>query len=127
MLFSLNVVTKISDFADLWDIGHEIFRSTPKSFSVPFIEGDILDPSFLELVPPFTTGVPPSTPAPALNAVKSFNPLRGHVSAVFTGAFFHLFSEEVQECVARKLAGLLSPLPGSMLIGVQGGRADKGS
>ena len=45
---------------------------------------------------------------------------------MFTGALFHLFSEDAQYRLAQALAGLLSPEPGSMLIGVHGGRAEKG-
>ena len=58
--------------------------------------------------------------------MTSLNQLHGKLSAIFTGAFFHLFKFDGQEHVARLLAGLLSPLPGSMLFGVQGGRAVKG-
>jgi len=110
----------------LWDLGHEMFRSTPESFPVPFIQGDILDPSFLQAVHPFTKDSPCTTPAPALNAVTSLNSLRGHVSAVFSGAFYHLFSETDQERIARAFACLLSHEPGSMLFGVHGGRSEKG-
>lgn len=93
---------------------------------VPFIEGDVFNPPFLEVVPPFTPSSPPTSPAPPLSNVTSLNALRGHVSAVFTGALFHLFSEDAQFQLARALAGMLSPKPGSMLIGVHGGRAEKG-
>ncbi|KLO19847.1 hypothetical protein SCHPADRAFT_912505 [Schizopora paradoxa] len=110
-----------------WEYGHELFISTPETFPARFVPGDIFDPKFLEEHEPFTN--PPSSLAPTLDQVrsdKSLNGLRGHVSAVFTGAFSHLFDEEKQAEVARKLAGLLSPEPGSMLIGVQGGRKKKG-
>ncbi|KAE9394246.1 hypothetical protein BT96DRAFT_978630 [Gymnopus androsaceus JB14] len=52
--------------------------------------------------------------------------LRGHVSAVYTGHLFDLVPEKQQEQIARGLAGLLSPEPGYMIIGVQGGRFTKG-
>lgn len=61
-----------------------------------------------------------------MKALTSFDPLRGHVSVVYTAAFFHLFPEETQTLVAQKLAGLLSPEPGSMLFGAHGGMARKG-
>ncbi|KAI0687619.1 hypothetical protein BC835DRAFT_1448517 [Cytidiella melzeri] len=112
---------------DFWTLGHKLFRSTPTSFPALFIPGDIFDPSFLSLSPPPSpsAGLPltfnPSTP------LTSLNPLRGHISAIFTGAFFHLFpSYDTQTHIARLLASLLSPLPGSMVIGVQGGLREKG-
>ena len=112
---------------DLWDLGHELFRSTQTTFPVPFLEGDILDPSFLPPVPPLPTSTTPLSPhAPLLSTVKSLSELQGHISAIFTGAFFHLFKYDGQARVARLLASLLSPLPGSMLLGVQGGRHEKG-
>ncbi|KAI0720552.1 hypothetical protein C8T65DRAFT_633472 [Cerioporus squamosus] len=110
----------------LWDLGHELFRSTPETFPVPFLEGDILNPSFLSLAPPLPTSTTNAAPAPKLSSVTTLSELHGHLSAIFTGAFFHLFNFDQQLHVARLLAGLLSPLPGSMLLGVQGGRAEKG-
>lgn len=110
----------------LWDAGHDLFKSTPESFPVPFVEGDILDPNFLAPITPFTLESPPTTPRPDLKSLTSFNPLRGHVSALYTGAFFHLFPEETQTQIAQTLAGLLSPEPGSMFFGVHGGKTEKG-
>lgn len=54
------------------------------------------------------------------------NDLRGHVSAVYAGNFFHVFTETQQEQIARGLAGLLSPEPGSMILGRHAGRPIKG-
>ncbi|KAJ4465686.1 hypothetical protein C8J55DRAFT_538565 [Lentinula edodes] len=111
---------------DFWDLGHEMFKSTPKSFPVPFVQGDIFDTNFLESTKPFTVESPPTKPVPALNTLTSLNPLRGHLSACFCGAFFHLFGEDAQKQIAEALAGLLSPEPGSMIFGVHGSRAVKG-
>lgn len=58
--------------------------------------------------------------------MTTLSDLRGRASAIFTGALFHLFTYEQQQQLAHQLAGLLSPLPGSMLFGVQGGRPVKG-
>ena len=77
--------------------------------------GDALDTAFLEPVTPFDA--PPTTPVPDLKTLTSLNPLRGHVSAIHTAAFFHLFDEAGQLAAARALAGLLSPEPGSMIFG----------
>ncbi|RDX53383.1 hypothetical protein OH76DRAFT_1545423 [Lentinus brumalis] len=109
-----------------WELGHELFRSTPSTFPARFVAGDILDTSFISHSSPLPTTVEsPSGVAPILSSVTSLNELKGHVSALFTGAFFHLFTFEQQTHIARLLAGLLSPLPGSMLFGVQGGRTVK--
>ena len=91
---------------------------------MPFVAGDVFDPAHLETVPPFYA--PPETPVPQLNTLTSLNPLRGHVSAIHASLFFHLFDEEKQLQLARKLAGLLSPEPGSVIMGAHGGRPEKG-
>ena len=111
---------------DFWRYGHKLFRSTPESFPVPFIRGDVLDANFLEERIPFMSETRPNEGPPALDKVESFNPLRGHVSAIFAGSFFHLFGEEQQTEIARKFGGLLSPEPGSMVIGSHAGRVEKG-
>lgn len=93
-------------------------------FPIPFIPGDAFDPGFLETIGPFYS--PPSEPRPDLSTLTSLNPLRGHVSAIHASSFFHLFSEEKQLQLAKALAGLLSPEPGSVLLGAHGGRPVKG-
>ncbi|TFK45994.1 hypothetical protein OE88DRAFT_1638905 [Heliocybe sulcata] len=109
----------------LWELGHEMFCSTPESFPVPFVQGDILDPEFLRPWPSLPSKNFAGTETIPRD-LQSLNPLRGRVSAVFTGAFFHLFSEQTQAKVAAALACLISDEPGSMLFGVQGGAAEKG-
>ncbi|KAI9067915.1 hypothetical protein FKP32DRAFT_207472 [Trametes sanguinea] len=109
---------------EFWELGHKLFRSTPETFPVPFIAGDVFDPTHLETVQPFYS--PPDTPTPQLSALTSLNPLRGHVSAIHASAFFHLFDEEQQLKLAQALAGLLSPEPGSMMLGAHGGQPEKG-
>lgn len=110
---------------EFWDLGHKLFNTTKETFPVPFIPGDIFDPAFLEPTPPIYTT--PSTDAPPLSAVRTLNELRGHVSVVCVCAIFHLFdSEEAQLRLARSLAPLLSPEPGSMIIGWHNGRYEKG-
>ncbi|KAJ3970848.1 hypothetical protein EV361DRAFT_914124 [Lentinula raphanica] len=111
---------------DFWDLGHEMFKSTDQSFPVPFIQGDIFDTDFLEAIEPYTMRKPPSTPVPDLKSLTSLNPLRGHLSACFCGAFFHLFGEDGQKQIASALASLLSPEPGSMIFGVHGSRVERG-
>ena len=55
-----------------------------------------------------------------LRSLTSVTPLQGRASAIFACAFFHLFEEEKQLQVARRLASLLSPLPGSVIFGAHG-------
>ena len=101
-----------------------MFNSNQETFPARFFAGDVLDSSHLDLVPPFMS--PPAKPRPELSTLTSLNPLRGYVSAIHISAVFHLFSEAEQVQLARKLAGLLSPEPGSIIFGLQSGRAEKG-
>ena len=108
----------VADPVGLWEQGHALFRDSPKTFPVPFLEGDVFDPAFLAAQPPPSAPLPHNPPA--LDAITSLNPLRGHVAAVYMGKFLHIFDEAGQARLARALAGLLSPEPGSILFGVQG-------
>ncbi|OCH88597.1 hypothetical protein OBBRIDRAFT_795067 [Obba rivulosa] len=110
--------------SEFWQLGHELYRSTSETFPVPFIGGDAFDPNFLAPVPPFTAA--PTTPRPDLRGLTTLTPLLGHVSFIHAFAFFHLFNEERQLQLARSVAGLLSPEPGSMIFGGHGGRPEKG-
>ncbi|KAI0916855.1 hypothetical protein AcV5_007473 [Taiwanofungus camphoratus] len=107
-----------------WDLGHQLFCTTPETFPVPFLAGDVFDPVFLETVPPFYA--PPETVVPDLASIKNLTPLLGHLSVIHASSFFHLFDEAQQLQLARSLAGLLSPKPGSMIFGEHGGRPEKG-
>ncbi|KAI0707592.1 hypothetical protein C8Q76DRAFT_799936 [Earliella scabrosa] len=109
---------------EFWELGHKLFRSTTETFPVPFIRGDVFNPVHLEIMPPCSSA--PDQPIPRLSSLTSLNPLRGHISVIHASAFFHLFSEEKQFHLAQALAGLLSPRPGSMIIGSHGGRPHKG-
>ena len=102
---------------DFWDLGHKLFRTTPDTFPVTFVPGNVFDPEHLSIVSPFTANFPPVITVPDLSTLTSLNPLRGHVSAIYASSFFHLFPEDAQLRLARALAGLLSPLPGSMIFG----------
>jgi hypothetical protein len=71
------------------------------------------------------TGDPPLSSAPDLRSLTSLSPLHGRVFAIHASALFHLFSEEKQLHLARALAGLLSPEPGSMIFGLHKGAPEK--
>jgi hypothetical protein len=101
-----------------------LFKSTPESFPVKFLPGDIFEPSFLE--PREILDTKPSSAVPDLSSLTSLTPLLGHVSAIHASAFFHLFSEERQLQLAKLFASLLSPEPGSIAFGSHVGLPQKG-
>ncbi|TFK50836.1 hypothetical protein OE88DRAFT_1659936 [Heliocybe sulcata] len=109
---------------EYWELGHELFRSTPQSLPVPFVAGDAFDSEFLTPTQP--TYSPPTTPVPDLQSVTALTPLIGHVSAVHASAFFHLFDEAGQFELAQRMASLLSPQPGSIIFGSHRGLPQKG-
>jgi len=109
---------------DFWDIGHKLFKSTPQSFPVPFVQGNVFDPKHIAPAAPLYE--PPNTPRPHLPTLSSLIPLRGHVSAIHVAAFFHLFQEEGQLQAARALASLLSPEKGSFIFGSHSALPEKG-
>ncbi|KAL0959906.1 hypothetical protein HGRIS_011571 [Hohenbuehelia grisea] len=109
---------------DFWKIGHELFKSNPETWPVPFIAGDVFDSSHIaQREPAYTV---PNTAVPALNTLTSLNPLYGHVSILHTSSVFHLFSEKGQFEMAKALGSLLSPLPGSIILGSHGALPEKG-
>jgi hypothetical protein len=96
-------------------LGHALFKSTPETFPVLFIAGDVFDSSHLQPTSPSYD--PPLSSAPILSSLISLNPLHGHVAVIYVSSFFHLFDEEKQLQLARSLASLISPLPGSLIFG----------
>jgi len=120
-----NVVTSDlhQEFADL---GHKLFRTAPESYPMAFVPGDAFDPEHLQVMSPFMAANAPTGPAPDLRSLTSLNPLHGRVSAMHASLLFHLFNEEKQLHLARALAGLLSPEPGSMIFGLHIGLAERG-
>lgn len=104
---------------EFWELGHELFRSTPESCPIRFIQGDFLDPSLvaMNLTSPPTSGDVLS----ACTAQRSLAPLQHLVSAIYASAFFHLFSEEDQLHIAKACQTLLSHQPGSIIFGSQRG------
>lgn len=102
-----------------WDVGHALFKSTPESFPIKFIPGDIFDPTFFS-----PDGARAS--APDLASLTNLTPLTGHVSAISGSSFFHLFSEDRQRELAQLFNALLSPEPGSIMFGQHVGSPNKG-
>ncbi|EJD05461.1 uncharacterized protein FOMMEDRAFT_17755 [Fomitiporia mediterranea MF3/22] len=100
---------------EFWNIGHKLFRSTPETFPVPFIQGNVLDEKHISPAPALYDL--PTSPRPVLSELTSLTPLQGHASAIHVSDFFHLFRKDDQIQAVRQLASLLSPLPGSMIFG----------
>ncbi|KAL0576261.1 hypothetical protein V5O48_005705 [Marasmius crinis-equi] len=105
--------------SEFWDLGHELFRSTPETFPAAFIGGNAFDTSFLSGSSP--TSKFPDTPTPDLRGLTSLTPLQGRVSAIYVGSVFHLFDARKQVELARKLSSLLAPVVGSVIFGSQRG------
>ena len=111
---------------EFWGLGHKLFKTTPDTFPVAFVPGNVFDTEHLSIVAPFIANSPPATSVPDLSTLTSLNPLHGHVSAIYISRFFHLFPKDAQVRLARALAGLLSPKPGSMIFGIQLGLPESG-
>ena len=107
-------------------MGHKLFHTDPASFPATFIPGNALADEHLRVFPALPTGSAVDTPRPDLPSLTSLNPLRSHVSVIYVGNVFHLFSEQEQARLARGLGGLLSPEPGSTITGWQTGAPQKG-
>ena len=85
-----------------------------------FVQGDLRDPAFLGAAKSETTqstAAPPSKIALKDIRIESLNSLHGHVTIILADLFFHQLKEDEQAAVARSLASLLSPEPGSMIFG----------
>jgi hypothetical protein len=78
----------------------------------------------LSVVQPFEAV--PDSPEPDLKTLTSLNSLHGRISVIHASGFFHLFNESKQLHLARALAGLLSPEPGSIICGGNWGLPEKG-
>ncbi|KZV95798.1 hypothetical protein EXIGLDRAFT_834083 [Exidia glandulosa HHB12029] len=108
-----------SDFqADFWSLGYTLFRDSPESCGIRFVQGDVFSSS---LIDPSATPTASADPIAACVQSASLVPLQGHVSALHTSAFFHLFDEEKQLEIAKRCAALLSKEPGSLIFGSHGG------
>ncbi|KAF8481384.1 hypothetical protein JB92DRAFT_2765634 [Gautieria morchelliformis] len=110
---------------EFWALGHRLFKTSPETFPICFLPGDIFDPSFLSPdAYPATSSPSPPSPPPLLAKLTSLTPIQHHLSVIHTGSFFHLFSETKQIELAHLLATLLSPLPGSIILGSHTGLPD---
>ena len=99
-----------------WDLGHKLFRTTPESYPAKFLAGDAFDDAHLCPAAP----IPPNPPS-SLESVTTLTELRGYISAIHASALFHLFDEEKQFELAKRIGSLLDPRPGSIIFGSQAG------
>ncbi len=113
-------------FPGFWAMGHKLFHTDANSFPATFVPGNALTDEHLQIFPILPAGSAADTPRPDLSSLSSLNPMRGHVSAIYLGNVFHLFNEQEQVRLARGLAGLLSPEPGSVITGWHTGAPQKG-
>ena len=100
-----------------WDLGHRLFRTTPETYPAKFLVGDVFDGAHLSPTAPVSSG-----PPPPVSSVRTLTELRGHISAIYASSFFHLFNEEQQLEVGKRLAALLDPRPGSIIFGSHGAK-----
>ncbi|KAJ7472156.1 hypothetical protein FB451DRAFT_1090349 [Mycena latifolia] len=111
---------------EFWTLGHELFRSTSETFPVPFLVGDALDSKFIEPTKPIPILSEVVGSVPSLASLTNLTPLRGHVAAIHISFVFHLFSDQLQLQLAHAIAGLLSPVHGSVIFGCHVGLPQKG-
>ena len=97
---------------EFWDLGHRLFRTTPETYPAKFLAGDVFDDAHLSL----TALVPPGPPPPVAS-VNTLTELRGHISVILACSLFHLFDEEKQLELGKRLAALLDARPGSIILG----------
>lgn len=102
-----------------WDAGHKLFKTTPESFPAKFIGGDAFNDAHL------CPTAPVSPNPPSVRSVSTLTELRGHISVIHASSLFHLFREEKQFELAKRIASLLDPRPGSIIFGSHAGFTDK--
>ena len=107
--------------SDFWGYGHQLFKSTPETFPVAFIQGNVFDPAFISLRGPFLSVADvKETATPPLNTLSSVILLQDKISAIHM-SFFHLSMRTVS-CISS----LLSPKKGSVIFSQHVGMPVKG-
>ena len=104
-----------------WDLGHKLFRTTPDTYPAKFLAGGAFNDAHLCPTAPMPPGPPPS-----VASVNTLTELLGHVSVIHASSLFHLFNEEKQVELAKRLGALLDRRPGSILFGSHVGMPVKG-
>ncbi|ORX37826.1 hypothetical protein BD324DRAFT_623461 [Kockovaella imperatae] len=104
--------------------GYELF-SDKSTCEIKFIPGDIFDSALLPTS--FESGSSATIDVETLKSLNSLAPLQGHVRAMSAFSFFHLFEEQGQFELAKRVATLISPKKGSIIFGAHQGGIKKGS
>lgn len=107
--------------AGFWDAGHKLFRTTPETYPAKFLAGDAFNDAHLCPTAPVLPDPPPS-----VASVNTLTELRGHISVIHASSFFHLFNEEEQFELAKRIGSLLDVRPGSIIFGSHAGLPYKG-
>ncbi|KAF5389546.1 hypothetical protein D9757_004164 [Collybiopsis confluens] len=107
-------------YREFWDVGHELFKSTPNSFPAHFIPGDLFDDAVLTTAPISSDPQESDLKLAKLQNLTSLTPLRHRVSVIYACNLFHLFTAERQVELAKRLASLLEPSSGSIIFGSHG-------
>lgn len=89
---------------------------------MPFLCGNVFDDTFLDISENPGAQIN-STP---LLSLQSLTQLKHRATAIHAAALFHLFNEDQQAGLARRLAVLLSPRKGSIIFGSHVARPVKG-
>ena len=117
--------------SDFWTLGHKLFGTTPETYPVAFLAGDILDGAFLAPADTSYAATPTAlatASASNLSDMTCLSALHARVSVITICNVFHLFDTAAAQLrLARALAGLLSPSPGSMIVGTQAARPEHGA
>ncbi|KAF7329567.1 hypothetical protein MKEN_00219600 [Mycena kentingensis (nom. inval.)] len=103
--------------SEFWELGHELFKSSPKTLPAKFLAGDIFSRAFFN-----PDSDDSSTREGIPSTLTTLTPLKGKLTLIHAASFFHLFDEQTQLALARILTALLSPESGAMIFGVQVGR-----
>lgn len=111
---------------EFWDLGHELFQTDPNRFPVSFICGDIFSDTILSINEDENAMSQHTLPSKILRSIHSLTPLIRKINALHVGALFHLFDEETQTILAKRIASLLSREKGSIIFGHHVGRPVKG-
>ena len=98
-----------------------MFRTTPETYPAKFLAGSAFDDAHLCPIVP----IPPGPPPPVAS-VNTLTELLGQVSVIHASSLFHLFSEEKQSELAKRLGVLLDRRSGSIIFGSHGCMPVKG-
>ncbi|KZV79812.1 hypothetical protein EXIGLDRAFT_734209, partial [Exidia glandulosa HHB12029] len=118
--FPVSQILAVDFNAEFWELGNELFGTTTEKCGIRFIPGDAFSSTLLD-----TTATPVDAPS-SLASIDSLTPLIGHLSAIHASSFFHLFFEDKQALLARRVAALVKREPGSIVFGSHVGAKRKG-